>query len=98
MARFSLPDDPVLASKLVDHEARRGERQLEGGFMGRIFGFSTEKPGNIAAFSLIVSFVLLACILALGTDTSSVSKKDEITIVVSIITLALGFVFGRSTT
>jgi hypothetical protein len=97
MAKFALPDDPILASKVLDHEARRGERQLEGGVMGRIFGFSTEKPGNIAAFALLILFILLGILLIWGTDSPGFSKKDEVTMVVGLITLALGFVFGRTT-
>ncbi len=95
--RWHPPTDPVLAHKVIETDARRDERKQEGGAMGRLFGFSVEKPGNIAAFVLIVSFIILACIFVWGTDTTTMSKKDELTMVVGIITLALGFVFGRTT-
>jgi glycerol uptake facilitator-like aquaporin len=90
-------DDQEIAKLNALHAQKIDEKKMEGGYMGKIFGFSTEKPGNIAAFVLIVAFLLLACILLFGTDTQSISKKDEFTIVVGVITLALGFVFGRTT-
>jgi hypothetical protein len=73
------------------------EKAMEGGLVGKIFGFATEKPGNVAAFCVIVSFVFLGIVLMWGTDTSSISKKDELTLVAGFISLALGFVFGRTT-
>jgi hypothetical protein len=42
MARLDLPDNPLIAEKVLDHESRR----REGGLMGTLFGMSTEKPGN----------------------------------------------------
>ena len=63
MASLNLPEDPLIASKVVDHEAAKTAKQLEGGVMGRFFGFATEKPGNIAAFVLIISFMFLGGVL-----------------------------------
>jgi hypothetical protein len=96
MAKLELPSDPIIASKLVDHEASKTAKQIEGGVVGKIFGLSTEKPGNIAAIVLILSFVFFACILVWGVDTPTLSKRDQIAIVSSFITLSLGFVFGRT--
>jgi hypothetical protein len=97
MAKLDLPHDPIIASKMVDLEAKKHERQQEGGWMGRIFGSSvTQKPGNIAAFVLIVSFIMFGAILFWGADSSTLSKKDQLVMVGGFITLALGFVFGRT--
>lgn len=65
--------------------------------MSAMFGLSSEKPGNIAAFVLIVSFVLFGCVLIWGADAPSISKKDELVMIGGFITVSLGFVFGRST-
>ena len=62
-----------------------------------IFRFSKEKPGNITAFVLVVSFLPFGLILVFGTDTQSITKQDELLMVGGFITVALGFVFGRST-
>jgi hypothetical protein len=97
MAKLELPQDPILAAKVVDLEARKHERWQKGGWMSTMFGFSTEKPGNIAAFVLLVSFVLFGCVLMWGVDAPSISKKDELSMIGGFIALALGFVFGRST-
>ncbi len=65
--------------------------------MSHLFGLGGEKAGNIAAFALIVSFLFFGIILVWGQDTPTFSKKEELAMVLSIITLALGYVFGRST-
>jgi hypothetical protein len=92
MAKLELPENPMLASKVLDHETRK----RDGGMMGYIFGMSTEKPGNIAGAVLIISFIFLACILFWGTDTQTLSKRDQVAIISGFITLTLGYVFGRT--
>jgi len=90
-------DDQEIAKLNAVHAQKTKEREMEGGLIGKFFGFATEKPGNIAAFVLILSFFMLCAILIFGTDSPSLSKKDEFVIVAGFITLALGFVFGRTT-
>ncbi|MGO9232829.1 MAG: hypothetical protein ACLP4V_01590 [Methylocella sp.] len=97
MAKWDLPTDPILAVKVVEHEARKGERSQEMGLMGRIFGFASEKPGNIAGFLLIVFSCVFCLELVWGVDSPSLSKKDALSLIGGFITLTIGFVFGHTT-
>jgi hypothetical protein len=90
-----LPDDKELARQVLDLEYT--SRAMERGWMGRIFGSASEKPGNIAGFAVIVFSVMFAVVLFYGSDSPSLSKKDALALVGGFITLALGFIFGRTT-
>jgi hypothetical protein len=65
--------------------------------MGRIFGSAAEKPGNIAGFAIIAFSGMFALVLFFGSDTPSLTKKDALALIGGFISLAFGFIFGRST-
>ncbi|GEP00633.1 hypothetical protein [Methylobacterium haplocladii] len=94
--RLDLPPDKTLATRVIETEAEHNTRKLERGLMGLIFGLATEKPGNIAGFALIAFCLMFAGVLIWGTDSSSLSKKDVLSLIGGFITLTLGFVFGRT--
>jgi hypothetical protein len=95
MNRTELPDDPEFAGQIL--QAEHQSRRLEMGLLGHWLGGSSEKPGNIAGASIIVSFLCLIAILFLGPDSTTFPKKEAVTLFGTIITGALGFLFGRST-
>lgn len=64
--------------------------------MDWFFGLGSEKPGNIAALVIIVSFLMFAYVLVYVPDTQTLSKKDTLGIIGAFITGALGFLYGRS--
>jgi uncharacterized membrane protein (Fun14 family) len=67
---------------------------LEIGLVGLIFGDATEKPGNIAAMAIGCAFLLMLA-LFLIPDSAATPKREALTLLGSIITGALGFLFGR---
>jgi hypothetical protein len=71
------------------------DRKLERGAMGWLFGMGAEKPANIAGFAIVVSFVAAIITVIWMPDADSFTRKDAVLIFVGIITLALGFLFGR---
>lgn len=78
-----------------EHELKLSER----GWVGRIFGSSAEKIGNIAGLALILFILLFALVLFFFTDpspTQPISRKEALAIVGGFITLTLGYVFGKS--
>ena len=97
MAKFDLPHDPVIASKIIEHEARKKGTSVGGRNYGRNFPIFDRKAREIAALALIISFALFGFILVCGVDTPTMTKKDELLMVGGFITLSLGFVFGRTT-
>jgi hypothetical protein len=67
------------------------------GWMGMIFGDATEKPGNVAAIAIVLAFVGLMIVLFAVPDSATTPKGQVVTLLGSIITGALGFLFGRKT-
>lgn len=96
MKKFDLPESHELQGKLIEGQLVNEQKREERGVMGRFWGGGSEKPGNIAGFVIIVFAIMFACVLLWGTDTASLSRKDSLVIIGGFITLALGFIFGRS--
>ena len=79
--------------KLTDTDLKHHSQEL--GLLGKIFGSASEQAGNVAGFSVIVSFVAAVAVMLWMPDGGSISKKDAALAFTGIITLALGFLFGR---
>lgn len=89
-----LPTNPEGHQLLED--SRRKTRRQEMGLFG-LLGSGPEKPANIVALAIILAFVCLAAVIFGYPDSGEhLSKKDLITPLISLITLALGYLFGRS--
>jgi hypothetical protein len=95
MNRIDIPDNPRVAGMVLDAEHK--SRKLEMGTLGNFLGGATEKPGNIAWTAIVGSFVALLLVLFCGPDSSTFPKSEAVTLFGGIITGALGFVFGRTT-
>ena len=77
------PDELLLESKKMD---------LESGWLGKFFGSPTHSPVNIAGL-LIILLVLTGIVTSFVLG--SMSPKDYWTTMTPLITLALGYVFGK---
>jgi hypothetical protein len=69
---------------------------LEAGWLGKIFGSSTNAPTNIAGF---VVGILTITIIVVGLlfVPSKISVLEYLDKVLPLVTLALGYLFGKST-
>lgn len=67
------------------------------GWIGRVFGNAVEKPGNIAGAAIIVSFVVLIGVIIASIENPSFKTDALIPVFTGIITLALGYLFGKGT-
>jgi high-affinity Fe2+/Pb2+ permease len=90
----SPPTTPSEQKGVTDGDLKRQVQDL--GFLGKMFGSRDHSPSNIAGLAIIVAFLILVGIL-FAPDSLSLPKKDVFTLVSGIITLTLGFLFGRST-
>jgi hypothetical protein len=81
--------------RLTNAQLQQASKKLEIGWVGLIFGDVTEKPGNIAAAAIFFAFLLLAILLFVVPDSATSPKNEALTLFGSIITGALGFLFGR---
>jgi hypothetical protein len=66
----------------------------ELGWMGKIFGSRQNAPGNIAGVCVLISMIALIVLLGYGGDGPKISQG--ITLFGGVVTLALGYLFGRS--
>ena len=99
MSGIQLPEDRTLAKKLIDSQTRQQERRTEMGTLGRFFGSVQDKPGNVACFAIAASFLILLVVVLVYISGDRPNLKIEILIpaFVGIISLALGYMFGKGT-
>ncbi len=70
--------------------------KLRRGWLGRVFGWASEKPGNIAGAAIVLAFVFLGLILFVPAASDKIDTGGLVIALVGIITLALGYLFGRA--
>ena len=85
--------DELKYTKDPERFLRLEERKLDAGFMGRIFGTTTWAAASIAWVSI---FMLIGSGILVLFVTCSVQPIEYWKIIGPIITLALGYLFGRS--
>jgi hypothetical protein len=65
------------------------------GWLGQIFGTVSEKPGNIAGIAVVASILIIALMIFFGPKGGNVPEGQLYTLFGSIITGALGYLFGK---
>lgn len=98
----NLPTDPKTSQKIIDKtfEANNHEREL--GSLGKFFGSGETVKMNISGLTILILIITGVgyTVGVLCFDTSSNSKAVGIIdfwgIITPIITLALGFIFGKT--
>lgn len=75
--------------------------KAEKGWFGHVFGARSEKSGNIAGLLVIVAlafigFAYFAPAKPVLPNEASILPKDFLAALVSLVTLALGYLFGRN--
>lgn len=91
-SKFDFHGDPDIDKLIVDGNKKISERSIEVGYIGKIVGSSSEKPGNIAAISIIASFLIIVGLIFFKKDAFD---AEVFLAILSIITLALGYLFGH---
>lgn len=82
------------------HEQTQFQREL--GLLGKLFGGKSEKPGNISATVIVLSFAVLATVWSVDTYIAVVGKHVEPLMpferifsgLMSLVSLVLGYIFG----
>ena len=68
---------------------------IEAGILGKIFGNENNAPLNIAGFIACIAIIVGMVILFFPGDKLSISAKEYWEIFAPIITLILGYLFGK---
>lgn len=92
----NLPKNTDVANKVVDATVADAAARGERGWLGQVFGGKENVPNNIAAFTVVVGVILLCAVIAFAADGTSFTRKDGVAAALSLVTLALGFLFGRA--
>jgi len=82
-------------TKPTNAHVQQAAKKLEIGWMGLVFGDASEKPGNIAGAAMLLGFLGIISVALWMPEGAS--KASLLTLFGSIITGAVGFVFGRTT-
>lgn len=93
---IDLPSDKELAGKIVEAETQHTARKMEMGWVGRLFGGATEKPGNIAGAVIVLSMMMIAVASFWPPNDPQFPRRELFTLFGGLATLALGYLFGRS--
>jgi hypothetical protein len=92
------PDD--IARKELEFWHAQRTQEAEQGWIGKAFGSKTEKPGNIAALVVLLSFLMIFAAYGIsalnGKDPSSESFFKITSTFLGVVGLALGYLFGSS--
>ena len=94
MNTIDLPGDTRLAGKVIEARAAAETQKQELGFLGRVFG-GKNGPANIASIVVVVGLLAFLFELIAGNDTQSLSRRDAIAAALALISLSLGYLFGR---
>lgn len=95
MAKINLPDDRELAKTVVQHDAAHTQKKLERGLIGWLLGDANEKPGNVAGIVAIFSFIAIIGITLFGKDGQGFTRKEQILLLLSVLTSSMSFLFGE---
>ena len=86
--------DPAVQKQIIDTVSR--EKDMPGGFMGRLLG---SRSSNLAIHTVLI--LCLALILVVAADNlhayrvGSGVNMELIGVIIPVISLAMGYIFGR---
>ena len=85
---------PIVPAEDVSRRYALEERRmsLDAGWLGKIFGSAASAPTNIAGFVVCLLVVIICVVGFLKMPTAEFVER-----VIPIITLALGYLFGKNT-
>jgi uncharacterized membrane protein HdeD (DUF308 family) len=90
--KLNYNDDPEAGGVLL----RTKEMDLESGWLGKFFGAPSNAPFNIAGL-LILLLTVSGIVVSFFPPSSAMNASDYWTKILPLITLALGYLFGKTT-
>ena len=81
-----------------DAEFRLAAQKVEVGWLGKLFGRGAEKPGNIAGAAIGLGFLGIMILVFWAPSNERIPVEELIGSFATIITVALGFLIGKSYT
>jgi len=95
MEELPFPVDTKIAGKLAEGHIRNEQAKVDRGKVGDWFGSPNSAPANIAAIIAVLASAVLIVATAAWAGDEKFSYKDAIAALSGLVTLSLGFLFGR---
>jgi hypothetical protein len=93
---LNLPADAKLAGKMLDGHLQIEQSKIARGKVGAWIGSTQNIPANIAGIIALVASIVLIGAAFLWAGASDFTHKEAIAALSSLVTLALGYLFGRA--
>lgn len=91
-----LLNDHKIVGRVVDSHLKAEQERASRGYLGNFLGNRESIPYNVSAILLIIAGIVLIFCAAFWAGDASYTKKDGIAALTSIVTLTLGYLFGRA--
>jgi len=96
--QINLPKNKDIAKQILENHAVIEKRKVDQGLLGKIWGSSTSIPNNIAALTILILLITgvfyTFFIINKPDDRVGLQIKDFWSIIIPIITLSIGYLFG----
>lgn len=97
----NLPQDPKTSQRLIDRTFENNIKDKEIGILGKLFGFGDSVKFNIAGISILIlilagiSYTIIVIFCEVN-EQKVISIGDFWAIITPLLTLTLGYIFGKS--
>ena len=95
-----LPADPKTSQKIIDKAFENNIKDKEIGFLGKFFGFGESVKLNIAGICililLIIGIIYTFMYLFIDVNGKAIGISEFWSIITPLITLTLGYIFGKN--
>lgn len=92
---IKLPANEKLAGKMLEGHMRHEQTRIERGFIGSVIGSSSSVPYNIAAVLAVVAAIALISVIVMWSGNQDFTRKDGVASLSALVTLLIGYLFGR---
>lgn len=96
MDLLQLPSDAKIANKIVEGHVRNEQAKTDRGSIGGLLGSRNSIPANVAAIIALLTSVVFICAVVNWAGNADYSRKDAAVALSGLITLTVGFLFGRA--
>ncbi|MCZ7494124.1 hypothetical protein O8B39_06415 [Agrobacterium rhizogenes] len=93
---LNLSGDQKLDGKLVEGHVRNAQVKIDRGWIGGLFGSRNSVPANVAAIISLAAAVVLIIAVVCWAGKADFTYKEAVSALSSLITLTIGYLFGRS--
>lgn len=93
---LQLVGDVKLDGKLVEGHIQKEQTKLDRGLIGHALGSNNSIPKNVAAVIAIASTATLIISVSVWAGNDNFGYKGAVGSLTSLVTLTVGYLFGRS--